>query len=222
MNNTPQKSRYAFPVAVAVATHAFLFFGFTPSKPPPVEKAPPIKPTDVDWTVKLDPPPPEDPPEVGYETPLRRTEFAPPTGRETITNDPGPFRIEPTFEPPRRGIEGAVLPTGPTNLIGDSFRPGTISAAHLDKPPHATFQAKPDYPYSLRHDGFSGEVLVEFVVDEKGYVINARVIRASHPDFEAATLRAISKWRFEPGKRNGKVVRFRMTQPITFSVGAAE
>ncbi|MBE36925.1 MAG: hypothetical protein CMI16_15450 [Opitutaceae bacterium] len=34
--------------------------------------------------------------------------------------------------------------------------------------------------------------------------------------FEEAALRAVSKWRFEPGRRHGRVVQFRMAVPIIF------
>jgi len=42
------------------------------------------------------------------------------------------------------------------------------------------------------------------------------VQQSPDPVFDRAALDAIKKWKFEPGKRNGKPVRFRMRQPITF------
>jgi protein TonB len=37
--------------------------------------------------------------------------------------------------------------------------------------------------------------------------------------FEAPALKAVKQWKFEPGKKNGKAVRFRMRVPITFPKG---
>jgi protein TonB len=59
---------------------------------------------------------------------------------------------------------------------------------------------------------------VEFVVDEAGRVMHPFVVRSSRAGFEAPTLRAVEKWRFEPGKKDGRAVRFRMQIPVTFSL----
>ncbi len=36
---------------------------------------------------------------------------------------------------------------------------------------------------------------------------------------DSAALTAVKQWKFEPGKRNGKAVRFRMRVPISFPKG---
>ncbi|MEO5961553.1 MAG: energy transducer TonB, partial [Opitutaceae bacterium] len=64
----------------------------------------------------------------------------------------------------------------------------------------------------------AGEVLVNFMVDEAGRVSEARVVRSSDSVFEEPTLRAVSKWRFEPGRVHGDLVRFRMSVPVVFSL----
>jgi protein TonB len=61
-----------------------------------------------------------------------------------------------------------------------------------------------------------GTVYIVFLVDEEGRVQNPVVQQSPDPVFDRAALDAIKKWKFEPGKRNGKPVRFRMRQPITF------
>jgi protein TonB len=47
-------------------------------------------------------------------------------------------------------------------------------------------------------------------------VENPLVQSSSNPAFEAPALAAVKQWKFEPGKRNGEPVRFRMRVPITF------
>ena len=61
---------------------------------------------------------------------------------------------------------------------------------------------------------------MEFVVDEAGRVLDPHVVRSNDPVFEAPTLRAVAKWRFEPGRKNGQVVRFRMSVPVAFAVNS--
>ena len=76
----------------------------------------------------------------------------------------------------------------------------------------------PLYPAEARRDGRSGIVTMEFVVNEAGEVTTPRITGASDLVFEAAALRAVAKWRFEPGRRHGQIVRFRMVVPIHFSL----
>jgi periplasmic protein TonB len=61
-------------------------------------------------------------------------------------------------------------------------------------------------------------VVVEFIVDERGRVIEPRVVRSTNRIFDDATLQAVAKWQFEPGRRDGKIVRFRMSAPVVFSL----
>ena len=77
-------------------------------------------------------------------------------------------------------------------------------------------QMAPDYPLAMKHGGIEGSVVVEFDVDRSGQVVGIRVLRSTHREFEEPTLRAVLKWRFEPGRRNGKAVPFRMQVPVDF------
>ncbi|MGH7959039.1 MAG: energy transducer TonB, partial [Opitutaceae bacterium] len=61
-------------------------------------------------------------------------------------------------------------------------------------------------------------VHVDFMVDERGHVVDPRIVRSSNRLFEEPTLRAVSKWKFEPGRRHGKVVTFRMMVPVMFNL----
>lgn len=90
----------------------------------------------------------------------------------------------------------------------------------LDRVPQTRVRVAPVYPSEARASGLTGEVWVEFVVDESGRVTRPRVMRSTDERFEAATLRAVEKWRFEPGTQKGRPVRFRMAVPVVFSLEA--
>ena len=92
--------------------------------------------------------------------------------------------------------------------------PRILDASQLDATPRARSQMPPKYPAEAARESRSGEVWVEFVVIEDGTVRNPRVIRATDSVFVEATLRAIERWRFEPGRRDGRVVRFRLAVPV--------
>ena len=91
-----------------------------------------------------------------------------------------------------------------------------FSLSDLDQAPRVVFQPAPEYPASLRKQKLDGTVHLLFLVDKAGRVEGPIVQKSSHPEFESPALQAVKRWRFEPGKRNGEAVPFRMRIPITF------
>ena len=112
-------------------------------------------------------------------------------------------------------------PPGILGGIGDSFGPPhgpLVRRGDLDNSPRALRQTPPLYPFEAKRNGLSGEVLIEFTVDESGAVREPHVVRSSDRVFEEAALRAVARWQFEPGRRDGRIVRFRMALPMVFSL----
>ena len=91
-----------------------------------------------------------------------------------------------------------------------------FAMADLDQVPRAVYQPAPEYPAALRKQKIDGTVHVLFMVDRTGRVDSPLVQKSTNPAFEPAALQAVKRWRFEPGKRNGEAVVFRMRVPITF------
>jgi len=90
-----------------------------------------------------------------------------------------------------------------------------FSLADLDQEPRASHRPPPAFSGELRKKA-PATVHVIFEVDQSGRVENAIVQKSTDPLFDKAALTAVKKWKFEPGKRNGQPVRFRMRAPITF------
>jgi len=109
-----------------------------------------------------------------------------------------------TVIPPNRGIPDTAIEI--------------LSLSQLDKAPILIYQARPDYPYSLRQQGVTGDVLVDFVVDTNGKVRNVSAVRSSQREFEDAACAAVAKWKFKPGWKNGRAVFTRMEVPIIFTL----
>jgi protein TonB len=78
------------------------------------------------------------------------------------------------------------------------------------------YQPAPEYPRDLKRKNIQGTVYVIFVVNRDGRVTRPKVQKSSHPDFERPALRAVKRWRFEPGKKAGQPVPFKMRVPISF------
>ena len=77
----------------------------------------------------------------------------------------------------------------------------------------------PIYPTVLLKEGISGQVIVRFAVETNGSISNPTVVGRAHPEFEKAAIRAILDWKYEPGRRKGKKIRFWMTQKFDFTLG---
>jgi RNA polymerase sigma factor (sigma-70 family) len=86
----------------------------------------------------------------------------------------------------------------------------------LDQKPRLVMPVSPTYPFVMAQAGVSGQVTVEFQIDASGKVAEAQVIDSSDPGFDAATLAAINRWKFDPGVKDGRMVNTRARQVIEF------
>lgn len=93
-----------------------------------------------------------------------------------------------------------------------------FSIADLDQKPRVIYQPAPQFTKELRKQA-PATVYIVFFVDQQGRVHKPIVQKSSNPNFDEQALSAVKKWKFEPGKRNGNPVRFRMRVPITFPKG---
>jgi protein TonB len=207
------------PLSLAAALHAGVLFGFNRG-PVPTPLVAPAKPMLPGCTFDLvEPPDPIVAPDCGGDI---KPMTALPTRRGIDYSIPDPRSDWPvgTKLPPLNiggtaiGPVSIVLPTG----IGEGEGGLIIDPAKLDKSPRTRLQIPPAYPFEAKARGQSGRVVIEFVVDERGRVLDPHIVSSSDRMFEEPTLRAVSKWRFEPGRKDGRVVRFRMALPVEFNL----
>ena len=73
------------------------------------------------------------------------------------------------------------------------------------------------YPTISQENGVQGRVIVQFVVNTDGSIVEPVVVRGVDPYLDKEALRVIAsmpKWK--PGKQRGKEVRVKYTVPVTF------
>ena len=73
------------------------------------------------------------------------------------------------------------------------------------------------YPTIAQENGVQGRVIVQFVVNRDGSIVDPVVMRGVDPHLDKEALRVISlmpKWK--PGKQRGKEVRVKYTVPVMF------
>ncbi len=75
------------------------------------------------------------------------------------------------------------------------------------------------YPTISQENGVQGRVIVQFVVNKDGSIVDAEVVRSVDSYLDKEALRVVSgmpKW--TPGKQLGKPVRVRYTLPVVFKL----
>lgn len=168
----------------------------------------------IDTAVAEPPPPPpveEEPEDEAEPEPEPPPDLAPDTPPLDLS------QLEMALNPGFGGGYGAgamAVDLG-TALGGKKDAAELFSAADLDQAPRPVYQPGPNMTPDMKRKA-PGQVYVIFVVDERGMVQNPKVQRSSDPIFERAAINAVRQWKFEPGKRQGKPVRFRMRVPLTF------
>ena len=184
------------------------------------------KPTEEDLFLQtvdvgnMEPPPPPPPEEEmeaepeSQEQPPELAEEAPPLDLSQLE-----LALNPGFsEGWMGGGDFAVkLNTVTSGAKGDDLD-AVFSMADLDQKPRVVYQPGPTLTAQLRRKA-PATVYILFIVDERGRVAEPRVQKSTDPLFEKPALAAVKRWKFEPGKRGGKAVRFRMRVPITFPKG---
>lgn len=73
------------------------------------------------------------------------------------------------------------------------------------------------YPTIAQENGTQGRVIVQFVVNKDGSIVDAKVVRSVDPYLDKESLRVINtmpKWK--PGMQRGKPVRVKFTVPVMF------
>ena len=78
------------------------------------------------------------------------------------------------------------------------------------------------YPEAARQGGAQGTVVVQFVVDERGAVTDAVVLRSPSGALSQAALDAVGRQRFTPGLLDGRPVKVRIAVPVTFELTSPE
>lgn len=83
---------------------------------------------------------------------------------------------------------------------------------------HRYLATQTKYPAEALRRGVSGQVVVQFVVDEQGRVLEPRVVKSTDVDFNAEALRLVwlMPW-WTPGRQQQQAVRVRCTLPISFT-----
>ena len=230
VESRPKRPKTRKQVALALMVHATLIYFAINATANAWEQIREINAdTTLIWLKPPEPPPPPPPPEV-VEKQEVFTANPPPLGFQTvmppteIPKEIPPVNLAERFNAEDfsgKGIEGGVARgvvggTGSTEPVtGEAFL-----AENVDDPVSPINQPKPRYPPVLQQAGVGGFVEGQYVVDTTGHVEPGswKLIKASHPQFEAPVREALPKFTFKPARIKGRPVRQLVQQRFGFDI----
>lgn len=216
--------KFVVPAAISLTAIAVFLFGFNSARRPP---APAVAVNPENQPVRFLQPEliPLDGESAGQTAAVPARSAMPAATDPDSVRPPSPdqFAQAVSLQPPDR----AAIMKIPTRWAGPAENAGLtdgvdglIDASRLDRPPRTRWQTPPSYPFEARRTGENGTVVVAFTVDRQGNVHDARIVSSTDRIFEEPTLRAVARWKFEPGRKNGQPVGFRLSVPVVFTVNS--
>lgn len=173
-------------------------------------------------------------------TDIQAIDLAPPPPPPPLDEPPPPPEPEeppppPDFEPPPPPISleqlEIALEAGTGEAVGGDFAMPNLTINKdelggldifdindLDKKPRSVKQIAPIYPMDATRRGLSGYVNVQFIIDQRGNVVNVKVTSSSDKIFEKPTIDSLRQWKFTPGEKGGRVVTTRAETRIPFEI----
>lgn len=194
---------------------------------PPSEAAPFAAAPDVPIDVEVVPPTAQDPPPPPPPAP------PPPVAvpDDAVVEDEVIEALDLGLEvdpPPPSGPPAPVLPPA----VPDGVVPPPPAPPAVEEHPDRVFvvaevqpeligglealQRRVEYPELAQRVGIEGQVVVQFVVDERGNVVDPVVLRSPNELLSEAALEAVRESRFTPGQQRGRPVKVRFAVPVTF------
>jgi protein TonB len=83
-------------------------------------------------------------------------------------------------------------------------------------PPSILYKVEPEYSEEARKAKFQGTVLLFVVVDEKGMPRDIKILRPLGLGLDQKAVEAVEKWKFSPGKKDGKPVAVQAQIEVNF------
>ena len=216
-NFTPRWTVQSVLFAFVITAGIYLLLPYLETLSSPPEKSTSVRSVQ---SVKLPPPPPT-PPKRAIEKKTATQTETPRPQLETVRRKLAPLKAAMDLNMALGDIGGDFSVdfdvSSPT--LKKQIEALVFEIKDLDEPPHPLARLSPIYPRKALNRKIEGVVLVEFIVTESGSPEYIKIISSKPGDiFSNAAIRAIERWRFAPGKKNGKEVATRVRQKVEFKL----
>jgi periplasmic protein TonB len=109
------------------------------------------------------------------------------------------------------GLGPGFGPGSGGNIGGGAYRIGGGVS-----PPSILYKVEPEYSEEARKAKFQGTVLLAVVVDEHGNPRDIKILRPLGLGLDQKAIEAVEKWKFSPGKKDGKPVPVQAQIEVNF------
>lgn len=82
--------------------------------------------------------------------------------------------------------------------------------------PVVIFKVDPEYSEEARKAKYSGQVMLQVVVDAEGHARDIHVIKSLGMGLDEKAIEAVEKWKFKPGMKGGQAVAVRANIEVNF------
>lgn len=135
---------------------------------------------------------------------------------EVIHIDIPPINIDYTIN---TNITIGMQVPAPPSFAQQAISTEAYSVGQLDEQPAIMYSPRPQYPSAAIRAHKEGRVIVRAIINSDGRVTTAQILSGpSSKLFEKESLLAIKRWRFRPGKLNGRKVSTIVEIPLIFSL----
>ena len=87
-------------------------------------------------------------------------------------------------------------------------------------PPRLTEVASPDYTTEAKKKKIEGQVTLLIVVNKKGDVVDAKVVKGLGYGLDENAIVAVKEWKYKPAEKNGEPVTVKMEVTLDFYLPA--
>jgi TonB family protein len=108
--------------------------------------------------------------------------------------------------------DGPGTGPGPGGPGGDGF----TSSRGAFTAPKVLYQVDPEFSEEARRAKHYGTVLLVVDVDTTGRAVNFRIAKSLGLGLDEKAIEAVSRWKFQPGRRDGKPVKVAATIEVNF------
>jgi TonB family protein len=86
-------------------------------------------------------------------------------------------------------------------------------------PPRLREVASPEYTEAAKKKKIEGQVTLLIVVDKKGEVANAKVVKGLGYGLDENAVVAVKEWRYRPAEKDGAPIAVKMEVTVDFFLG---
>jgi TonB family protein len=100
--------------------------------------------------------------------------------------------------------------------LGGGSDGGSYRVGDGVSPPSVVTKVEPAYTEEAHNANWQGTVVLQLVVDARGFPQNIKVLRSLGLGLDEKAIEAVAQWRFNPGRKDGKPVPVMATIEVNF------